>query len=332
MKKALVTAFLGAILLAVVPATPSRAGIVDKLPMDGYAAVVNERIITIGDVMLSILEATERLRLRYSGEELTARREELFMAGLDKLVEQALILEEFTAQKGQMPERAVDDRINDIIFENFNNDKSELLSALAKDGLTMEEWRTQIRERLIVSAMRRNAIGDRVVISPRQIIEAYDASQERYHQPEQVKLRLIFIKQGADPEDAFKRISEARASIVGGTPMADVAKTTSEDATAALGGDWGWVAPKELRDDLRSALTNLPLDTVSEPIFTAEGYYLVQIDERRAESTKSLDEVRVEIENELKEKEAERLYKEWVGRLKKKYPVLYYIPRPPEQT
>jgi len=299
---------------------------VKSMPMDGYAAVVNERIITIGDVMISIFEAHERLRTRYGGAELEARRHELFLSGLERLIEQYLILEEFEDAEGQIPERAVDDRINDIIFESFNNDRSELLSALANDGVTLEEWRETIRERIIISAMRRNVIGDKIIISPKQILDAYAEQQDRFQQPEQVRLRLIFLKQGEDSDKTLETITNARESIVTGKPFAEVAREISNDSSAASGGDWGWVQPNDLRDELKSAIAILQTNQVSEIIYTAEGYYLLQMEDHKERLTKSLKDVQLEIETALKEKEGDRLYKEWMERLRNKHSVLYYIP------
>lgn len=296
------------------------------MPMDGYAAVVNQRIITIGDVMMSIFEAHERLRTRYGGEELEARRHELFLSGLERMIDQALIIEEFQTMEGQIPDRAIDDRINDIVFESFNNDKSELLAALAKDGVTLDEWRESIRERIIVSAMRRNVIGDKVIISPRQILDAYAEQQSRFIQPEQARLRLIFLKQGEDSEATLSRITKAREEIVGGRPFAEVAREISNDPSAESGGDWGWIQPSDLRDELKNAIAGLQTNQVSEVIYTREGYYLLQLEEHKERFTKSLEEVRLEIENELREKEGERLYREWMQRLRNKHSVLYYIP------
>ncbi len=300
-----------------------------KLPLDGYAAIVNERTITIGDVMMSIAEADERLRIMHGGEDLEARRQELFRSGLERLIDQALIIEEFGTRKDmQIPERMVDDRINEIIFERFNNDRSALMSALAADQITLDDWRDSIRERLIVMAMRRIEIGDRIIISPMQVREAYESRKDRYHSPEQVKLRLIFVRTEIPPEAAYETAVAARARIESGEEFAQVAREVSNDSSAALGGNWGLIEPGMLREELKSALANLEPGKVSDVVFTPEGYYLLLVEELRAASTKSFEDVRSEIEAELRDRESERLYRDWMKRLRLKFSVIYYIPEP----
>lgn len=301
-----------------------------KLPLDGFAAVVNERTITIGDVMMSIHEAEERLRILYGGEELEAKRQELFRSGLERLIDQALIIEEFGTRKDmQIPERMVDDRINEIVFERFNNDRSALMSALAEDQITFADWRETIRERLIVMALRRVEIGDRIIISPTQVRQAYEERKDRYHSPGQVKLRLIYVPLGTPPEAAHDAVAAARARIEAGEAFDAVAKEVSQDPSAPLGGDWGWLDPAMLREELKTAVTGLAPGAVSDILFTPEGYYLLQIDERRDASTKSFEEVRAEIEAELRERESERLYADWMKRLRQKFSVIYYVPVEP---
>jgi hypothetical protein len=53
-------------------------------------------------------------------------------------------------------------------------------------------------------------------------------------------------------------------------------------------------------------------------------YYLMQVEAKRVARTKSLEEVRDEIENDLKVEERARLQKKWVDRLKEKSFVRYF--------
>jgi parvulin-like peptidyl-prolyl isomerase len=304
-----------------------------KIPMDGYAAIVNERIITIGDVMMSIFEAEERLRILHGGAELEAKRQELFLSGLEKLIDQALILEEFKKKSEmQIPDRLVDERVNEIIFDRFKGDRSALMSALAEDQITLEDWKLTVRERLIVSYMRRFEIGDKIVISPTQVRDAYESRIDRYEEKEKVRLRMIFSRMTDVPEEASDKINKARERIAAGEKFADVAKEVSDDSSRDIGGDWGWMEPDMLREELKTAATNVAVGAVSDVIFTPEGYYLLLVEDKKESQTKTFEEVRGDIESALREGESERLYKDWMQRLRQKYSVIYYIPAPPVKS
>ena len=63
------------------------------ITLDGYAASVNGRIITVGDVMTAIDPVRKQLARKYKGKELKAKLDEAFKKGLQLLVEREMILE-----------------------------------------------------------------------------------------------------------------------------------------------------------------------------------------------------------------------------------------------
>ena len=63
-----------------------------------------------------------------------------------------------------------------------------------------------------------------------------------------------------------------------------MAKQYSLDrASAAKGGDLGWVTPEELVPAFAEAMNALPLNTISKPIKTSFGWHLIQVQERKTE-------------------------------------------------
>lgn len=293
-------------------------------PADGYAAIVNERVITVGDVLEFVQADALQMRDEFAGEELARRRQEAYNNARDLLIEQALIVEEFTKIGGAIPDRVVDDRIKEFIFERFDNDRAKFLAALAEDQITLDEWRTRVRERLIVSLMRRQEVTDRIKVTPSALQEAYQQRQAEWREPERVKLRLIVLLR---PETATEEELEtlrqsairARGRIVAGELFADVATEVSQDSKAASGGDWGWREPSAFSAELRAAIEALKPGEVSDVIETPGALYLAQVEERTAARVRPFEEVRPEIETALRRAEAERLYTRWIDRLKRKY-------------
>jgi peptidyl-prolyl cis-trans isomerase SurA len=315
------TLLLAALLLPVTSraqAAASRAQAVD-----GFAAVVNERVITMGDVMDFIQPSILQLRDAYAGEELERRREEAYKTGLQLLVDQALMVEEFKKLGGAIPDRLVNDRINEVIFEQFDNDRARFLSALAEEQITLDEWRERIRERLIVSALRQQEINDRLQVSPEGLQQAYEKNLPRLSRPAQVKLSMITLRkdravEGTPLEETATRV---RGRLLAGESFTELAKEFSHDPKAETGGDWGWITPKDLREELRNGLAGLKAGDLSEIIETPEALYLAHVDALRPAFVPTLDEVRPELEKEVRRAEADRLYAAWMDRLKRKHAI-----------
>lgn len=301
----------------------------DRLPVDGYAATVNEEIITISDVRRSIQEMELRLRARYAGAELEQKRVELFMSGLEQLVDRALIIEEFKSQKIEVPERMVEDEISDLVKAQFDGDRAALLNELAEQQITIDDWREMISEGIMVRIMRSREVGERIVVSPRQVLEAYEARKDAYRLPAGVDLRMMFKRAGDEAATNRAALVAAREAVLAGQSFTNLAKTISEDPSATTGGSWGWVDPTQFRDEIRNAIIALPKGEVSDVIDTTEGFYLLYAEDRREESTRSFGEVRDEIEKALRKQQLDALAAGWMKRLRNKYTVIYHIPTPP---
>ena len=292
------------------------------LPVDGYAALVNNRVITVGEILAMIQPIREQLVETYDGRELETKMEQAYQEGLDALIERALILEEFTAMGGNLPDRAVDDQINVMINERFKNDRAIFLEALAEDRMTIDDWREETRNRLIVNLLRRREIIDRVVIAPRAVRELYESRAAQYQLPKQIQLRMIVLHKGASSNDQAVKRKEAEKlheKLLAGGDFAELAKSSSEGYKAADGGDQGWMDPMILRKELAEVVAKLEPGRISEVIETDEDFYILKVEAKKNASVIPFDDVRGQIEDELRKAGEEKMYKAWIERLKKKF-------------
>ena len=245
---------LGGILLggSILPASAQQAEVID-----GVAAIVNNDVITISQVR-ELVGARERaLREAYSGPDLVEKVKEMRLAALKDLVDRQLILQEFKSmqEKGaNIPDYVIDDRVQSIIREEFGSDRAAFIRTLQAQGYTLTKFKEIEREKIIVQAMRQAKITDNFVISPKQIQEFYDKNKSAYTLPEQVKLRMIVLREGTDDiVGGSKRqtAEEIRQKILGGAEFDRMAQMYSEDeATSDLGGDWGWIERNMLNEQL----------------------------------------------------------------------------------
>lgn len=299
----------------------------EEIPVDGYAAVVNNRVINVSDVIAHVQPIERQLRQIFKGEELEAKVVEAFEKGRESLIERALILEEFASQQGNLPDRAIDSRVQEIIRNRFNNDRAAFLATLAEERITLENWREQIKEQLIVAILRQQEVTDKVVVSPGVVRNLYDETLDKYRNPEEVSIRLIVLHQGHSEEETWIKREQAQQVLERaktGEDFGTLAKTKSEGRKADQGGDWGWVEPGILRPELRERLKHLVPGEVSDVIDTGDKFYIMKLEAKKNASVTPFEKVQEELTNELRQAEAHRLYSAWVGRLKKKHYVETY--------
>lgn len=282
--------------------------------VDGFAAAVNDRIITLREVYQ--LAATEQPGA-------AGRTEAAFQRALTNLIHQALILEEFELSGGAVPERVVQDQADQIIRTQFQNNRSAFLEALQSQGLTRSEWLEDTKDGFALNILRRQYVTDRLKVNPLEVYRRYDARRAEFTTPDQVKLSMLTIKP-RDGVEAAARAVEAHRWLTGGTGWVEVAKAFSSDAHTARGGEWGWVKPQDFRAELAAALAVVKKGELAPVVETDDACYVLQVQDSREAGTRPFEEVRARLEDEVRREEADRLFSSWMRRLKTRHYVTIY--------
>ncbi len=295
--------------------------------IDGVAAVVNRDVITISQVR-ELVGARERsLREIYSGQELQDKVKEMRLSALKDLVDRQLILQEFKKmqEKGaNIPDYVIDDRVQTIIREEFGGDRSAFVRTLQAQGYTLTRFKEIEREKIIVQAMRQSKVDNNFVISPTQIQAYYNKNKTAYATPEQVKLRMIVIREGASgdvPDTGSKQdlAQEIRQKVAGGAEFDRMAQMYSEDeSTQQVGGDWGWIERNTLNEKLTSVAFSLRPGEVSPVVSIGNTYYILMVEAKKNASVKPISDVREEIEKNLIQQERMRTQQRWLDTLREK--------------
>jgi len=79
------------------------------------------------------------------------------------------------------------------------------------------------------------------------------------------------------------RARQLAEEVLGGANFQALARQFSESASAAAGGDIGWVQPDQLQPELGEAVRNQEKGQLSEPVRTIAGYHLIIVGEQRNE-------------------------------------------------
>ena len=289
--------------------------------VDGIAAIVNSNVITYSDVRDYLQPVLAQLRRNYTGPDLIEKAKVAQMDALNNLIERHLILQDFKSKGYSFPETVVDEQLNNTIATDFGGNRAALIKTLEAENLTLTKYREQLRDRIIVQAMRSRKTQNEVVVSPYKISVYYQEHLADYKVDDQIKLRMITIKKptAPEPEDTRRKlVDEVLAKLDAGTSFDSLAKLHSDGKEGKLGGDWGWVGRAELRKELSIPAFELKLGQHSQVIETTDGYYILQVDEINATHTKPLTEVRSEIEMHLLQDQRAKMEQDWVKQLRAK--------------
>jgi peptidyl-prolyl cis-trans isomerase D len=167
-----------------------------------------------------------------------------------------------------------------------------------------------------------NALRGRMTVTEQEARRYYDDNVDQYSTPEQVRASHILLKtEGKDDAAVRKEAEDLLAKIKGGADFAELAKKFSEDdASKEKGGDLDFFGRNQMVKEFENVAFALEPGQVSDLVKTTFGYHIIKAAEKRAASTRSFEEVRPQIEDQLKwervQKEAERQATEVAGKLK----------------
>lgn len=295
--------------------------------IDGVAAIVNNEVITISQVRELIGTRERAMREGYNGPDLADKIKEMRLAALKDLVDRQLIIQEFRKmqEKGaNIPDHVVDDRVQGIIREEFAGDRAAFVRTLQAQGYTLTRFKEIEKEKIIVQALRQSKMTESFLVSPNQIQSFYDKNRPAYSLPEQVKLRMIVLREGNSGDiisgaNKDQVAEEIREKLKTGAEFDRMAQMYSEDeATRDAGGDWGWIERSTLNEQLSKTAFTLKPGEISPIIKVQNSLYILTVEARKNASVKPLGEVREEIEKTLMQKERMKSQQRWMDGLRQK--------------
>jgi peptidyl-prolyl cis-trans isomerase D len=149
-------------------------------------------------------------------------------------------------------------------------------------------------------------------VSAKEIEEYYQNNQKtKFHRPREAKIRYIALAVAPTASAEEKKAVMAKAEAIvkdarRGKDFAQLAKQQSADATAAKGGDVGWVIQGQMPPDIDKLIFGIGKGDVSDPVQTPGGVQIFKIDDVRDEKNLTLKDATPEITQILKTEQAKK--------------------------
>ena len=291
----------------------------------GLSRVVDKTIVSINnDIILeSDIEAFQKKLQSKSFLELFGGIDPKTLrdknAALQLLVEEKIVDQQVKRLDLQANEQEVDAQIKSILKRNGIT-QDQLQDRLKQLGTSLSEYKQGIRRQI----ERRNLI-DREIkpsleVSEEQLRHFYlrqaqgDGQDLQYH-----IAHILFSKEKSGLANAEKRATSVFADLQKNPDgFENTAKEFSDDsASAASGGDLGFLALSTLSPELKQAVPKLALGAISKPVKTSGGYHILKVLESRASDFSSLPKEKKEaIRNQMINSEVEKKMLLWLERKK----------------
>jgi peptidyl-prolyl cis-trans isomerase SurA len=240
------------------------------------AAMVNGVVVTDLDVDQRLALVTTASGSQISRDEMQRLRAQI----LRNLIDEKLQIGEAKEHDVEVDETQVLDAFNRVAT-NFKQTPEQFDAFLINAGTSRQSLLDQIRAEFAWSRLLRRRVepfvnvGDNEVNSIIKNMEA-NKGQDEY------RLGEIFLPATTETEtEVMAQANNIASQIRAGASFVAYARQYSQSATAALGGDRGWVQASQLNQSLRDSLSSAAPGSLIGPVRAPGGIFLMVIGEKR---------------------------------------------------
>ena len=275
--------------IALTLALSASPGTAPAQSMERIAAVVNDEVISMSDVTARL-----DLALLSSGLDASeANQRRLMPQVLRALVDETLQRQETSRLNIAVPEEAVNEAMA-TIARNNGMAPDQLQSVLAAAGVPASTLHEQISATLAWRELIERRVAPQVEVGEDEIDAVAERIAANRGMAEYLIADIFLAVDHPSQEQEIRLLAEQlEGEIRAGAPIQAVAQQFSQSASAAVGGDLGWVMEGQLEPALDSAISNLQVGQLSPPIRTIGGFHLVFLRDRRRMAMPSADQVSV---------------------------------------
>lgn len=269
---------------------------------------VNDQIISRSDYERAEQQMQAESRQRnIPAADVEAQKKNL----LRDLIDQQLLLSK-GKELGITGEAELVRQLDEIRKQNHLESMEDLEKAAKDQGVSYEDFKANIRNRIITQSVVRDEVGRRLQMSQGEERQFYQAHRAEFDEPESVRLSEILVSTGAPPATANAEAQPASdpakvaaakaksgdlyAKLKAGADFAGLAKSSSEGPTAGQGGDLGTFRRGMLAKQLEEQTFALKAGEYTQPIQTRQGFVILKVMEHNAGGIPPFEDVQQEIE------------------------------------
>lgn len=278
--------------------------------IDKIVAIVDSEIITLVELNKATSAYKNKIEAAaYSDDQKQKMIQEINAKVLNSLIDNSLTSQEAIKYRISVPDNAIDN-----VVENMMASKSmsleELEKALNNDGLTLTEYRKNIKKQILRTRLFDHAVKSKVIILESDIQLYYENHKENYSGHKKYYLRNILMNK----EDKIQEIS---SQLNDKKDFKGLAKQYSIAPNAKDGGDLGLFDIQNFPDNIKTEIAKLKKGQFTDIITTPQGFQIFYIEDIVLDGGKTYDQARDEIHEILYNAQVEKKFKTWLESLKK---------------
>ncbi|MCF8186036.1 MAG: peptidylprolyl isomerase [Sulfuritalea sp.] len=254
----------------------------EVVKLDRIVAIVDQTVVTEQELESRI--ATVTAQLKKQGTELPAEnilRKQI----LERLITDTLQIQ-YAAQTGLKVDDNQLDKTIERIAEQNQMTLTEFSEALAKDGVSMRKFRSDIRNEITIARLREREVDGRVNVTESEIDNFLTSQAANTENQDEFEISHILIRtpeEGAteDVQKAKAKVDAAVKELNNGKSFAEISASFSDAPNALEGGKLGWKSGAQMPALFLDALKTMQVGEVSQPLRSPNGFHVLKLTNKR---------------------------------------------------
>jgi peptidyl-prolyl cis-trans isomerase SurA len=292
----------------------------DVVIVERIAAVVDGAVVLSSEVEV-IVDQLGQARPIPEGVDKDAALRERRRQVLETLIAEKLLEAEVKKLHIDVTDAEVERIVQGTMQENGLTDET-LRMALGQQGLTVDEYKEQLKKQLTKMKIVQLKVRSRVNVTDEDVKTA-QLQQDLARSAQgvtRVRARHILwlAPAGSADDEPRQKALRARAQLDAGASFADLAATESEDpGSRGRGGDLGTFGRGEMVPEFERAAFSAPVGKVVGPVRTAFGWHLILVEEQLSDAPADPQKAADSLRQKLHEKETETQFQQYIEELKR---------------
>jgi peptidyl-prolyl cis-trans isomerase SurA len=289
---------------------------------DRIVAVVNKEAITLSDLDTSV----ELILKRMMKNPQSVKREDIIdearKMALSRLIDEVLLKQEALNLKIDVTDEEVTATLNDMLARR-DISAEEFKNTLIKDGVTIEDYKKEVRHYLLTRKIIEKAVRYKIAVSDKEIGDYYRKHKDEYEGKESNRIQQILIVKPKDSNDETRKQLKEKAELIlerlkKGEPFELLAAEYSQGPAAKVGGDLGFVEKGMMYPEVDAEAFSLEKGELGDIVESPVGFHIIKVIDKKGAGVKPVEEVREEIMGRINEEKIEEKFQEWFKELKEK--------------
>jgi len=268
---------VAAIAAAAVQLAVAAPGAARAQEMQRIAAIVNDDIISYFDLNARVMFTL----VSSNAQDTPDNRKRFQQQVLRGMIDEKLQRQEAGKQSIKISEQEIARAIADIEKQN-GMPAGGLDKFLASSNVPKSTLTQQVEAQLAWQKLVQRKIKPRVDIGDDEIEESLKRMEANRGLPEMHLAEIFLAIDSPEQEDeVLKNMDRIIEQLGRGGRFPSIARQFSQSASAAAGGDLGWVQQGQIDEQIELVVRQMPPSTISKPIRTVGGVYLMAVIEKR---------------------------------------------------